>query len=287
MQINRHTYEQFILLYTDGELSLEEQRAVEDFIRENPDLEEELILLKETVLEPDQSIVFENKEQLYKKEETRKVLPLPWFRIAAAAVVIIFSTLFGWKYFNNREMVETRTVASADQQKDSFERRKPAQPLSVSQEDQPATDTEVSKSVTTKETFTREPRDVDPDDNASKYRTAKQTGNQKLEAEKHLAIQKAPDHSPHEILSVKAPVEKDRLEIKVKPREIEPLVEEAADDAHPVYVVNDDAHVEIQYGGPQDDDIIYIANTSLPKKTKLRGVFRKATRILDKVTSFQ
>ncbi len=37
----------------------------------------------------------------------------------------------------------------------------------------------------------------------------------------------------------------------------------------------------------KNDMIYFFANTSLSKKTKLREVFRKATRILDRVTSVQ
>ncbi|BDQ12452.1 anti-sigma factor [Sediminibacterium sp. TEGAF015] len=66
--INRHNYESYFLLWVDGELSDEEQVAVDRFVAENPDLAEELSLLKSTQLQPEEAIVFKGKEALFKKE---------------------------------------------------------------------------------------------------------------------------------------------------------------------------------------------------------------------------
>ncbi|MDX2045831.1 MAG: hypothetical protein SFU87_03545 [Chitinophagaceae bacterium] len=66
--ISRNNYEEFFLLYIDNELPAEEKQAVEEFINKHPDLEEELALLKDTMLNPDESIRFETKELLLKEE---------------------------------------------------------------------------------------------------------------------------------------------------------------------------------------------------------------------------
>lgn len=50
----------------DNELSGEDRRQVELFVKENPDLQEELNLLMQTQLVPDSSFVFADKEQLLK-----------------------------------------------------------------------------------------------------------------------------------------------------------------------------------------------------------------------------
>ncbi len=67
MNINRHNYETFFLLYVDNELSASERKSVELFVLENADLEPELRSIIETTL-PEDVISYTTKEQLYKKE---------------------------------------------------------------------------------------------------------------------------------------------------------------------------------------------------------------------------
>lgn len=64
MNINRHNYEEYFILYLDNELGSEDRRRVEEFASLHPDLKEELDLLLHTKLSPDQHIVFESKEEL-------------------------------------------------------------------------------------------------------------------------------------------------------------------------------------------------------------------------------
>jgi hypothetical protein len=64
MNINRHNYEEYFILYMDNELGSDERRQVEDFIQKHPDLKEELDLLLQYKMIPDTSIIFEGKEEL-------------------------------------------------------------------------------------------------------------------------------------------------------------------------------------------------------------------------------
>jgi hypothetical protein len=64
MNINRHNYEEYFLLYVDNELNIVQRKAVDAFIAENPDLKAELLILQESVLPADEHIVFSNKESL-------------------------------------------------------------------------------------------------------------------------------------------------------------------------------------------------------------------------------
>ena len=66
--IDRNNYETYFLLYVDSELSAEEKVAVQRFVAENPDLAEELSLLENTQLQPEETLVFKDKETLFKKE---------------------------------------------------------------------------------------------------------------------------------------------------------------------------------------------------------------------------
>lgn len=65
--INRNNYEEFFLLYVDGELDAAQQHAVENFVQQNPDLTVELEMLVHTKLIPE-NISFNNKEGLLRTE---------------------------------------------------------------------------------------------------------------------------------------------------------------------------------------------------------------------------
>jgi hypothetical protein len=67
MMINRNNYETFFLLYIDNELSIPERKAVEEFVQNNSDLENEFAQFKAVVLGEDE-IRFDDKINLYKSQ---------------------------------------------------------------------------------------------------------------------------------------------------------------------------------------------------------------------------
>jgi hypothetical protein len=64
--ITRDNYEAYFVMYVDDELSAADRKAVENFIQQHSDLEEELVMLQQSVLHADEHIVFEQKELLFK-----------------------------------------------------------------------------------------------------------------------------------------------------------------------------------------------------------------------------
>ena len=66
MNIDRHNYEAFFLLYVDNELSAADRKAVDVFVQQNPDLYKELLMLQQSIL-PGDEIVFETKNELLKE----------------------------------------------------------------------------------------------------------------------------------------------------------------------------------------------------------------------------
>lgn len=67
MNINRHNYEEYFILYLDNELNSDDRRMVEVFVEQHPDLKEELDTLLQYKLVPDTHIVFDGKEELMKE----------------------------------------------------------------------------------------------------------------------------------------------------------------------------------------------------------------------------
>lgn len=91
--ITDENYESWYLSYIDGELDKAARDSVEAFALQHPQLGKELEVWRQTVSVPDPAIIYEHKESLYKSEKTRKVFFLPWMRVAAAAVILVAAGL--------------------------------------------------------------------------------------------------------------------------------------------------------------------------------------------------
>jgi Predicted transmembrane transcriptional regulator (anti-sigma factor) len=64
--INIHNYEEYFLLYADGELPVEQMAAVEHFVKKHPELQPALDALMETRLNAADKIIFNDKNALLK-----------------------------------------------------------------------------------------------------------------------------------------------------------------------------------------------------------------------------
>lgn len=65
IHINQHNYEEFFLLYVDGELSATDKQAVDRFVQENPQFAVELEMLQQAQL-PIEAWSFDDKNLLYR-----------------------------------------------------------------------------------------------------------------------------------------------------------------------------------------------------------------------------
>jgi hypothetical protein len=97
-----------LLLHLDNELPADEKADIEKIIAADTDVNKEWQLLLQTKL-PAEAIVFPNKETLYRKEETVRVVSIKWWRIAAAAVVLLGIGFGTYSILDKKENIE-RTV---------------------------------------------------------------------------------------------------------------------------------------------------------------------------------
>jgi len=104
MLINKSNYELFALDYIEGNLEIHEKKAMKAFLQAHPDLEAEIESMQAAMFtfEAEESIVYENKSSLLKKESETPVVflqPRRWYQMAAAAAVAILLIGFGVGYF--------------------------------------------------------------------------------------------------------------------------------------------------------------------------------------------
>ena len=99
--ININNYEEYFLLHTDKELPAHQEREVEQFVLQHPQLQEEFLLLQKAKLAPE-AITCPNKHRLY-KQPAKRIIPLYITKMAVAAAVAGVIMLIGNIVINNRQ----------------------------------------------------------------------------------------------------------------------------------------------------------------------------------------
>jgi hypothetical protein len=286
MQINRQTYEEYFILYADGELNESEKKAVEQFIQHNPDLAGEFGLIQDTVMKPDGSIIFENKELLFRDEsEERKVLYMRWYRMAAAAVLLLAFSVIGWLFLGDGNMRKEPVAVVQPPQANKPSVTDPVKTDRAKEVNDNTGDDEIATRSADKANSAgvkKEKKNIKQAGSTTKESNNENTQNDVPEIinEPDMAKIEPTENFPeaatitHDVVTSE-PV-KEIIDVQVEPRAMVNSVTQAKD-----------VEYAQSFRQESDNDMIYFANTSLTKKKKLRGVLRKATRYLDRVTSLQ
>ena len=101
--INENNYQEILILYFDNELSISQKAEVENFVTENLKYKTEYELIGKAKLISDNSIVYSDKKQLYRKEKPGRVIPFTLLKAMAAAVFMGFGLWITISYFNETE----------------------------------------------------------------------------------------------------------------------------------------------------------------------------------------
>jgi hypothetical protein len=108
--ITLNNYEEYLIDYLHGELSPAHIAEMELFLKDNPAIQEEYLMLRDTILVPDESIVFHDKTSLLKPIQVSFFHANKKYFAVAALVAGIVLSLFLWnekKSTNPIELVHT------------------------------------------------------------------------------------------------------------------------------------------------------------------------------------
>jgi len=285
MQINRQTYESYFLLYVDGELTADERAEVERFAAAHPDLRQELDVLLRSVFTADDSVVFDNKEVLYREEKDRAaVIPassatatIGWKKIAVAAAILLFISATEWLYLQKHTGApavppagnlarQSATTAPGGQHTDATPAHQQTPPA------EPATDMAVSPGTTGARHRNRLPA---PNRNRPHTIIALPDAAPEEDPVPTGAATPKPAAVDPYMAAIPTPGA-GKIDIPIDARRLNP------DIAPPAGIIRYADEDELA-----GSDRIYFANTSFSKKNNLRVVFRKASRIIDRITTMQ
>jgi hypothetical protein len=290
-EIDAVNYEAFFVLYADDELNNEEKAKVEGFVYRNPQYQQEFELLQQVKLEPDRSIVFQNKAILCHKEENDdKVVPFRWRRMAAAAVVLLIAGLL-WVIANKRDevLVTIKNSPSSDKKTNLAETKKAAT------DNAPPVVNGMPKELQVVTNSNNESYDKQvktkinaPTLENKKANTYVKNGQQKNEAVKKedVLVKNEPEDKLNDKVAIitktigNGPGAVDVKAI-VKTSIASPLIDQ------PSVIINPDEKTVngISYASGNETDNLNVLNSTVNKKNALRGIFRKASRIIAKRTN--
>lgn len=259
-------HEAFFISYGDDELSLREKEQVEQFVYDNPAYQQEFELLQMARLSADTSLRFPDKKSLYRSEKDERVVVIRWWRYAAAAAVILLIGGIAWFNAGNNKAENGIVVKPATG--NGQEQRTPRQELALA------------------------PETTTPQQNITVENTRKNNNNN------YTSIQNKPDQKNIPETSNKnepSPVLLSRNEItagndlnpkpEVKGNELKTLA--IAPEKRPEIIDQEvgpePANNDVVYASASEEQI-QVLNTSVSKKTKMRGFFRKVNKLVEKTT---
>jgi hypothetical protein len=289
VSISLNNYEEWLLLYADNELNEHDKLKVEEFANKYPAVKADLEIFHQTRLQPDNNIIYFDKESLYRREEKVRVVPFNWKRIAAAAAILLTAGITAaLLYNNNHTQTQSNGIAAGGQEKVA-----PLQKPAPSIKDDSATTSSLAENSAGKENKVA-PESIDPviarKENGVKRKPAIEIREKLAPEQKEMAVVKEEKKTDNNlpkptynrnmktveepaILASNTP---DLREPLTNLKEIKPLNSVTSANAQPLYTSNTSS-------GTTDEPEMEQSG----RKNKLRGFFRKITRTFEKNTNIK
>jgi hypothetical protein len=259
------TVDESLLLYIDNELPSAETAKVEEKIKADADFKRQHQLLLKTKVDAAEKIIYPYKEELYHKTERR--IQMYWWRIAVAAVIIIWAGSVNW--FADEDT--TGPVALQNTQ--------PAaqQPAAIAKT--PAAKPDVKEAVA--------PKQSSVSNNTETIIAPKETYSAKtavaLPATKATGITNTNEPASIEEPEVSATIPVDRVALQANgfQKASQQIINNAVVTSEiPARNINTEAHAATPV--PAEDAVATITNE---KSGSLKGFLRKTTRFIERTTN--
>jgi hypothetical protein len=277
--ITEDNFEEYGLLYVDGELSDPNKRALEHFAAGNASRQNSLSILLQTKSIADPALIFENKDLLYRREKTR-IIPFAILRLAAACLLLLFAGWFISRIYSRKEYPHAPLISNtgtspkndmAEKKDDTKVTSAMAESLYLKGIQQKA------KMITGKNEIKKSnPAKLDPHENAKQGSQNQDIAVQKIVPADTMTEQR--NESTMLATSVGKPVtisrhdavSPDNSMLAAKPLDLEENATNQETDL-------------INREPAQEEGLNLMAFAE--KKNRMRGIFRKVSRVLDKTTN--
>lgn len=138
--VNESNYEEYFVLYGDNELTNEEKAQVEQFVYKHPQYQAEFELIQQAKLIPDHSIIYPDKNELFRSEEDERVIPFRWWKLAAAAIVLLFLGITAWYMLQEKKTGNTTgpQMATETKSNDNNQQKEVVPPAVIKKQEESA-----------------------------------------------------------------------------------------------------------------------------------------------------
>ncbi|HVT85488.1 MAG TPA: hypothetical protein VHD35_09805 [Chitinophagaceae bacterium] len=284
--INMSNYVEWLMLYLDDELTAEENILVENFIASHSAVKTELDILAKTKLQPEENIVFPDKELLYRKTEKVRVVQISWWRVAAAAILILgigISTVFIWN--NRKPSVSGPTAAQEIKDTNNATDQSAARKNLIDQTNPSLADNE-KKNQVTNETIKQQPIKTVVTKSGENILAVQKNIPAKLNEPLQKEMPLIADNMPTNNLP--SPINNPNATIKESSSVPNVAINEVPDklttnQIETAAVTNAPDKPYINTAASEKTDPVYASQQETDNK-KTRGFFRKVTRLFEKTT---